>query len=233
MKERGILFSAENVRAIIGDLKRQTRRILNADTLRVALERPVPNEAVAMDIAPLAMTAPKGSHRAHLNKAGAVTITELNFGVKPGEFSFRCPYADGLTRLADFPADPRSSVLRTAGVKGWRSCWTIRPFSNQRLWVRETWRGRAGSVRYRADGEARGKWKPAIHMPRRFARIVLDVTAVRIERLHSIDDEDARAEGVESRTAFEALWKKINGVESWEANVWVWVVSFQRITETS
>ena len=228
MKERGILFSAENVRAILDDRKRQTRRILNADTLRVALERPVPNEAVAMDIAPLAMTAPKGSHRAHLNNAGAVTITELNFGVKPGEFNFRCPYADGLTRLADFPNRTSSRTLSP-----WRSCWTIRPFSDQRLWVRETWRGRAGSVRYRADGEARGKWKPAIHMPRRFARTVLDVTAVRIDRLHAIDDDDARAEGVESRTAFEALWKKINGVESWEANVWVWVVSFQRITETS
>jgi hypothetical protein len=77
-------------------------------------------------------------------------------------------------------------------------------------------------------------------MPRRASRILLAITKVRVERLQEISEADARAEGITpdafQRTAdnwggvlYRRLWEQINGPGSWDANPWVWVVSFKRI----
>ena len=112
------------------------------------------------------------------------------------------------------------------------------------LWVRETWAPHAWpptgpSYQYAADDQypAPERWRPSIHMPRAASRITLEVLNVRVERLHDISEEDAKAEGVtlkgtsrydgEARDAFEALWCGINGAESWDANPWVWRISFR------
>lgn len=93
------------------------------------------------------------------------------------------------------------------------------------------------------DGELkRLGWKrrPSIHMPRWASRILLEVTAARVERLQEISESDAMAEGVgalpiETRHAtpkadFQFLWESINGACSWDANPFVWVVEFKRVT---
>jgi len=118
-----------------------------------------------------------------------------------------------------------------------------------RLWVKEThvYRDKHDRVYYRADHEhadpyAHNGWRPSIFMPRWASRITLEVTGVRVERLHAITEEDARAEGVvapndaghcwpdgQPRRVFADLWRQINGAESWDANPWVWVVSFKRL----
>lgn len=126
-----------------------------------------------------------------------------------------------------------------------------------RLWVKETYAlhhawdahppsaGGAASKRvwHRADApdaiDGRGRWRPSIHMPRWASRLTLEVTSVRVERLHAITEDDARAEGVEAsngaapsgwaRHNFADLWESINGPESWEANPFVWVVGFKRV----
>ncbi len=78
-------------------------------------------------------------------------------------------------------------------------------------------------------------WRPSIHMPRWASRITLEVTSVRVERLHAIDEQDAIREGVEdagnARHAFRTLWDKINGKRaSWATNPWVWRIEFRRVT---
>jgi hypothetical protein len=127
-----------------------------------------------------------------------------------------------------------------------------------RLWARETyavrdakaWQDRdtsSGMLFFRADDERElpgdGRWRPSIHMPRWASRLTLDVTGVRLERLHLITEDDAKAEGVEPSTgmlmggqgphhhAFFGLWERINGKRpgcSWHDNPWVWVVEFKR-----
>lgn len=100
------------------------------------------------------------------------------------------------------------------------------------------------------DGIAVSPWKPSIHMPRWASRITLAITEVRVQRLHDLTEEEARAEGVErhdddgvtyygplnnghacARVEFERLWNEINGADSWVANPWVWAISFKRVEE--
>ncbi|HBO1147426.1 hypothetical protein AN280_05950 [Pseudomonas aeruginosa] len=94
------------------------------------------------------------------------------------------------------------------------------------------------------------RWRPSIHMPRWASRILLEITAVRVERLQDISEEQALAEGVHgepcdharqacsdigcwgdtAKGAFGFLWEQLNGAGAWQANPWVWVVEFKRVT---
>ena len=113
-----------------------------------------------------------------------------------------------------------------------------------------------GELVYAADGLApyeqeQPTWKPSIHMPRWASRILLEITDVRVERLQDISEEQAKAEGVrlytdhselgdwwhvegietysaDPRKSFELLWSSVGG--DWNANPWVWVVEFKRVT---
>ncbi|WP_153164366.1 hypothetical protein [Stenotrophomonas nematodicola] len=126
-----------------------------------------------------------------------------------------------------------------------------------RLWVRETWQfeiNAIGSAReedgpfvYAADdgyGDRRidERWRPSIHMPRWVCRLVLEITAVRVERLQAISTQDCLAEGIttrfkvadaadELRIQFRDIWNDTGG--DWESNPWVWVIEFNRINEVS
>jgi hypothetical protein len=77
---------------------------------------------------------------------------------------------------------------------------------------------------------------PSIHMPRWASRILLEITDVRVEKLNSIGQGDACAEGCppfhEPIDWYQGLWEDINGKGSWNANPWVWVIQFQRVKET-
>jgi hypothetical protein len=92
-------------------------------------------------------------------------------------------------------------------------------------------------------------WRPSIHMPRWASRILLEVTHVQVERLNAITADQALAEGIQpfwddngfhvedgkhyADNPVESLasfWHSINGTNSWEANPWVWVVEFKRVT---
>jgi hypothetical protein len=88
------------------------------------------------------------------------------------------------------------------------------------------------------NGPERPRWRPSIHMHRWASRITLEITAVRVERLQAITEADAYAEGVEHGSLsnvvenYAMLWEKINGADSWDANPWVWVIEFRRVSAT-
>jgi hypothetical protein len=182
--------------------------------------------------------------------------------------------------------EPESKYLGT-GIKG--KCWLEpknfgKPKSEQTvsvidqspygkigdlLWVRETFAMVSWPTvilpHYKADQADDiwvDKWKPSIHMPKAAARIWLEITDVRVERLHDISEDDAIAEGIETSIvkselfqtylgyknycpqdlednrwhrspleSYRSLWSKINGVESLNANPWVWVVEFKVVSK--
>jgi len=127
------------------------------------------------------------------------------------------------------------------------------------LWVRETWvwEGETkytdiqqiGWFFYKADfneGEGPTKWKPSIFMPKEAARIFLEVTNVRVEKVQDISEEDAMSEGInlpnyaeqaikdvkypEPSEIFMELWDSINGKKyPWSSNPWVFVYEFKKI----
>jgi len=117
------------------------------------------------------------------------------------------------------------------------------------LWVRETWAKvptsafgkNVGTVvkdgwsyQYRAGWDKSGlSWKPSIHMPKEACRLKLRITNIKVERLHDISNKDIEKEGAAyfgcttHRLNWENLWNKINGVQSWNDNPWVWVIEFE------
>ena len=103
------------------------------------------------------------------------------------------------------------------------------------LWVRETWcdgyPDTADPYLYRAtyEGGASHKWKPSIFMPRGASRLTLRLTDVRTEPLHRLTEADAHAEGVADIAAYAALWDALNAKRGygWNANPFVWVLSFE------
>lgn len=90
------------------------------------------------------------------------------------------------------------------------------------------------------------RWCPNIHMPRRYARIFLRVTDVKLTRVQDISEEEAQAEGfapstdkivkfiVFARQNFARFWDTlyVNRGCGWDINPWVWTVSFRRISKT-
>ena len=114
---------------------------------------------------------------------------------------------------------------------------------------------RGGDTKYaQAYNRQRGEWRPSIFMHRWASRITLEVTEVRVQRLQHISEEDAMAEGCvrvregcyvfrgtrsdlaglgqgSAVMAYACLWDEINGADSWNANPWVWVYTFERVRE--
>jgi hypothetical protein len=158
-------------------------------------------------------------------------------------------------------------MLEDANGEQWEHLLCPYGLPGDHLWCKETFgheddhreHGR-GCVVYRADKCPRcvsdvpcehgpSRWHSPRFMPRWASRITLVVTSVRLERLQSISDRDARAEGVElgemqparingelgevmifSRKAFAVLWDQINGKRApWSSNPWCWVISFERL----
>ncbi|HAD53634.1 MAG TPA: hypothetical protein DCG10_00330 [Lachnospiraceae bacterium] len=104
---------------------------------------------------------------------------------------------------------------------------------------------------YESMAESEPEWRPSIHMPKEAARIWLKVTDVRVERLQEITEDGAKAEGAidnrgfihspeneydrihTAREHFIEIWSstiKKSDLEryGWDANPWVWVISFER-----
>ncbi|MGK4439114.1 hypothetical protein ACSMDG_09120 [Yersinia proxima] len=209
MNEKPILFNAEMVNAILSGRKTQTRRIMKVQ--------------------------PENTH------LGLRRILESKNSSENGKYFWSQSDACG--------TKPRSNTFScTLGQPGdqlWvRECFSdLEDFDFFNPSVPDVISG----YWYWADGNPEwGNWtkpKPSIHMPRRASRINLLITGVRVERLQDISDLDCCDEGYDgpavtadnqwpSITWYERLWDSIYGKkegENWEANPWVWCITFERM----
>lgn len=128
-----------------------------------------------------------------------------------------------------------------------------------RLWCKEVWglgiSDHGDCPRYKATldymcgdkivspHEGPFAWKSPRFMPKRFSRLTLLVTDVRVQRLQEISEEDAKAEGARPAFSFPGwegvfrrpryywgfheLWNSIHGPDAWDANPWVAAISFE------
>ncbi|EEZ0492372.1 hypothetical protein J4W69_24570 [Escherichia coli] len=186
MKERGMIFNDEMVRAILGGNKTQTRRIV---------EEKFYGRAVAAEL-----------------------------------LAKHCPYGQ--------PGD-RIWVRETYRVHGKATDVATLVY---RASVRNSWTEQTHRVPVDVCNKpVSEKWTPSIHMPRWASRILLEITDVRVERLHDMSEADAKAEGATPatykitppeavyRVGFGDIWRSIYGQDNWLSNPWVWVIEFKRI----
>lgn len=180
MKEHPILFSGSMVRAILEGRKTQTRRIVKPTGAHHIFQFRGREEARGTD-------EPTGEWA--WCRAERVISEHI-----------RCPYGKPGDRLwvreafrltSDFDGDSPTRVGERCLDAGYRAPWA--------------------PVRYEVDGAERdwrwvgtppghevtaGRARASMHMPRWASRITLEITGVRAERLQSISESDARAEGV-------------------------------------
>lgn len=210
VKLKPILFNTEMVRAILGNGKTVTRRVLKT-------EKYIPDDA---EFGYTAYT-PKN----HISCRG--TFFDENGDKRYGENYIKMPYQKG-------------DILYV------RETWCINNIiPHYPEWL------------YKADYDCtikpycNWKWRPSIHMPKEAARIFLRITDVRVERVQDIRLKDCLAEGVqltflEQRDNAKKGWIAWNRYSSvwnstikksdiakygWDANPWVEVVEFERISK--
>ncbi|HBY7270869.1 TPA: hypothetical protein MI631_10865 [Klebsiella pneumoniae] len=226
MKERGMIFNAEMVRALLDGRKTQTRRPVKFPVLDKNLGCELAGNELAGELS-------AGNYlNSAFGKPGDRVWVRETWGVVSHELD-----EDG--RIQQWtPNRPATAIHEMPFGNGYYSGHAIYAADGDFTWGDD-------------DGyeDGRSCWKPSIHMPKAASRILLEITDVRVERLNSIHDVDAMREGIQNLTtcshadfgipgvvnaqhpvrAFQLLWESIYGADSWRANPWVWVIEFKRI----
>jgi hypothetical protein len=189
MNEHPILFSSEMVRAILDDLKTQTRRVI----------KPQPDFDAAKMLFPILWKDNRGGE-----------LKELFY-------------------------DNRWAYDGNSSCKIYRCLYGC---VGDKLWVKEKYAFGGNGVFYSdsSDGTVNIKWMSGRFMPKKFARIWLEITGIGVERLQDISVQDCFAEGVNIQQSshaqpfYKALWDSINAKRGfgWETNPPVWVIEFKR-----
>ncbi len=213
-KERPIIFSGSSVRAILEGRKTVTRRVMK--------HQPHEDASVTVENYNVAVVDRHGEQQPGPEVFGAWW--------SDGERGCVCPYGQPGDRLwvrESLGYDCEYGHYFAAGGKHGETVYLCSLFDDEDAQTGPSY-----------DGLLPERSVPSIHLHRRYSRILLEITDVRVERLQDISDADALAEGCSHKdmrhgdrlaSVFARLWESINGAGSWGANPWVWVVEFRRI----
>lgn len=233
MKERPVIFNSEMVRAILNGRKTQTRRVMKVQPSEHF--HPM-NMSLELDYSARWYTPGVVDKDGYLQPA-----TGQVFGVAGEDEGYACPFGAVGERL--WVRETWSDVnLEGAPAVAYRADNEVYDLMKDESLLDED-----GAFNYQDQHVSKyqfaawysdlisgveGNWRPSIHMPRWASRILLEITAVRVERLQDISKADAIAEGGTEHFNidwFGPLWASIYGVDSWNANPWVWVIEFRRV----
>lgn len=241
MTERGLIFNAEMVRAILDGRKTQTRRIVKGTdgAVKFCKEWDINGEEIFVVLGEKDHTGMNPVLGAISCPFGAVgdRIWVRETWATLGNEDGCCVDWEGNLCKGDERSTARIYRASCEQRPGDYGLWSI---PDDAYWKPHT-----------KEHKFEGAWRPSIHMPRWASRILLEITDVRVERLNAISEEDATAEGVPpagsllpdypgtfltpkgdfatAKVAFQRLWESIYGEESWKANSWVWVIEFKRV----
>lgn len=219
MKERGMIFNGEMVRALLDDRKTQTRRLMKVQPENPGLGlRHIVESTNSDDIGKYFWSQ---SDACGANKSRSK--------------AFPCPFGQVGDRIW-----VRETFMDLTGTGIEATTGKFEGFAYRA----ETAPGSYGDEVRKEYGL---KWTPSLHMPRKACRILLEITSVRVEQLKDISQSDAIAEGGPpshpsidavsrdygfpdfSRSWFAQTWQHIYGEESWQDSPWVWVIEFKRV----
>ena len=221
MKEHPILFSGPMVKAILDGRKSQARRVV----------RPQPNETKAakyqvIKVADYFTGCPQAGLAYYWSNQGCWNSSE----------SFKCRYQ--------------------VGDKPWvQEIWGVAPCYNELrpselcLTARQvSWKADDGTVGADTYHRNVDKWRLPVHMPKWAARIWLEITGIRVERVQDIDNdwEDCLKEGVVGKNEaccevnglhikvlwkFRDHWNSLNKKRGfgYDENPWVYIIEFKKI----
>jgi hypothetical protein len=225
MKDIGMLFSTPMVQALLEGRKTMTRRGNGLKEIN---------------------TEPDRYQLANFNGDTAIFSFQPITGITKTVLS-HCPYAVG----------DRIWVKETYTLLGW---WQgdVKPHEidgDDLIYKADypefQWLGDDGENEQDDGKPFPSKWKSSMFMPKKYARIWLEIVSVGIERLQDISEEDARKEGamfhdgygvghsgwrhdyqdvfVNIRSSFAHLWESIYGIGAWERdkNKFVWKIGFE------
>lgn len=244
MTERGMIFNGEMVRAILDGRKTQTRRIMKV--------QPESNQLGLLLITDSTKHSDIGKYHWAESYATGNHVRSKLFSCPFGAVGERIWVRETWATLGNEDGcyvDWEDNLCKgdeRSAARIYRASCEQRP-GDYGLWSipdNAYWKPHTKEHKFE------GAWRPSIHMPRWASRILLEITDVRVERLNAISEEDARAEGIidggclncgepepcgcanpepDATDAFAYLWQSIYGQENWNANPWVWVISFKRV----
>ncbi|MES0290526.1 hypothetical protein [Citrobacter freundii] len=240
MKERGMIFNGEMVRAILDGRKTQTRRIMKvqpSDSFHPT------HNGYDLDLNAHWYTPGVVDKNGYLHPAKKDV-----FGVADENEGYTCPFG-------------------AVGDRIWvRETWAEAGAGAPDLKLyRANYPEHVPAHYENVPTADEIRWTPSIHMPRWASRLALEITGVRVERLDKISEEDAIAEGMQcvicrsckgdpdysttqydpdtlaavdeiscqpcasNRSKFFSLWDSIYGEGNHCMGDWVWVIEFKRI----
>ncbi|MGV2936890.1 hypothetical protein ACIPUA_17970 [Providencia sp. AGC89] len=218
MKERGIIFNAEMVRAIIDGRKTQTRSVVKGATSNHIFHGWVTSSI-------------------HSKDEGRACWSNNTLSMRGNSIRLHCPFGEIGDRLWVRETWQGPLINYTDDEP---------PFKGHHIFEKSDncvykADGAATPEFIDSDDNFRQGWRPSSNMPRWASRITLEITDVRVERLQEASDDDFKAEGyplereltggsTDAFCWFRHLWDSVSKPDcNYESNPWVWVIEFKRV----